>query len=134
MPLEGLPAEKRPAELLEKMELSDPKRAQTALLIAISDCVEMTNDLNADELRIVDDDLRTRGLITLSEIWFKYSKSYQKIVRRGIIRTLREYYLVKGAFDSSVATDQAADRDLVGKMLRSYEATVGEHSKGKRLR
>src|SRR5712672_1970776 len=84
--VEGLPPEKRPIASLEALEKKSKRMALDGLRQAINDCVEMSFHFDHAEVEKLDSELRSRGIITLSELRRRYSKGYAKIVKRAQIR------------------------------------------------
>ena len=68
------------------------KMAFNGLRQAINDCVEMSLHFDHAEVEKLDSQLRSRGIVTLSELRRRYSKSYAKIMKRGQIKSDTEYY------------------------------------------
>src|SRR6266700_7408151 len=96
--LEGLPHGKRPIARLEALEKQSMKRALNGLRQAINDCVQMSFHFDHSEVEKLDSQLRSRGIVTLSELRRRYSKGYAKIMKRGQIKKT-EYYLICNVLD-----------------------------------
>jgi hypothetical protein len=121
---EGLPLEKHPiASLasLEALEKKSMKMAFNGLRQAINDCVEMSFHFDHAEVEKLDSQLRSRGIVTLSELRRRYSKGYAKIMRRGQIKNETEYYLVRNVLDDPTEKTPE-ERELLEKMLSQYKA------------
>ena len=111
--VEGLPPEKQPVASLEALEKKSMKMALNGLRQAINDCVEMSFHFDHAEVEKLDSQLRSRGIVTLSELRRRYSKGYAKIVKRGQIKNETEYYLVRNVLDDP--TEKATEeRELLG--------------------
>jgi hypothetical protein len=118
--IEGLPPEKQPIASLEAIEKKSMKKAINGLRKAINDCVEMSFHLNHVEVENLDSQLRSRGIVTLSELRRRYSKGYAMIVMRGQIKNETEYYLVRNVLDDP-SEKAPEERELLEKMLSDYE-------------
>jgi hypothetical protein len=117
---EGLSPDKQPIASLEALEKKGMKMAFDGLRQAINDCVEMSLHFDHAEVEKLDSQLRSRGIVTLSELRRRYSRSYAKIVRRGQIKSETEYYLVRNVLDDP--TEKAPEeRELLEKMISDYE-------------
>jgi hypothetical protein len=57
-----------------------------------------------------------------SEIRKEFSKEYRKILKRGSIKTLEEYYLVKGIVDGGAIEVDASERANLFSMLGVFES------------
>lgn len=121
--VESLPPEKRPIATLEALEKKSMKKAFNGLRQAINDCVEMSFHFDHREVEKLDSQLRSRGIVTLSELRRRYSKNYAKIMKRGQIKNETEYYLIRNVLDDP--TEKAPEeRELLGKMISDYEGSL----------
>jgi hypothetical protein len=117
---EGLHPDKQPIASLEALEKKSMKMAFNGLLQAINDCVEMSLHFDHTEVEKLDAQLRSRGIVTLSELRRRYSKSYAKIMKRGQIKNETEYYLVRNVLYDP--TEKAPEeRRLLEKLISDYE-------------
>ena len=118
--LETLPPEKWPIASLEALEKKGMKTALKGLRQAINDCVERSFHFDHAEVETLDSELRKRGVITLSELRRRYSKSYAKIMERGQIKNETEYYLLRNVlFDPTEKTSD--ERKLLRGLISDYE-------------
>jgi predicted ATPase len=118
---EGLPPDKQPIASLEALEKKSMKMAFNGLRQAINDCVEMSLHFDHEEVEKLDSQLRSRGIVTLSELRRRYSKSYAKIIKRRRIKNETEYYLVRNVLYDP--TEKAPEeRELLEKLISDYEA------------
>ena len=119
--VEGLPAEKQPIASLEALEKKSLKMALNGLRQAINDCVEMSSRFDHAEVEKLDSQLRSRGIVTLSELRRRFSKKYAKVVERRQIKDETEYYLVRNILDDP--TEKSPEEfELLERMLSEYEA------------
>jgi hypothetical protein len=118
---EGLLPDKQPIASLEALETKSMKMALNGLRQAINDCVEMSIHFDPAEVEKLDFQLRSRGIVTLSELRRRYSKSYAKIMKRGQIKNEAEYYLARNVLYDP--TEKAPEeRMLLEEMISDYEA------------
>jgi|ERR1700679_1251282 hypothetical protein len=118
---EGLSPDKQPIASLEALEKKSMKMAFNGLRQAINDCVEMSLHFDHAEVEKLDSQLRSRGIVTLSELRRRYSKSYAKIMKRGQIKNETEYYLVRNVlYDPTEKTPE--ERKLLEELISDYEA------------
>jgi uncharacterized protein with GYD domain len=120
--IEGLAPESRPAACLETLEKMGMKMASNGLRQAINDCVVMSYELDHKEVAKLDDQLRSRGIITLSELRRRYSKNYAKIMKQRQITNDTEYYLLRNVLDDPTAKT-AEERELLENLIANYEGT-----------
>jgi hypothetical protein len=97
-------------------------KALVGLRQAANDTIEETSSWSIEARSILDDALKSAGIVTMSEIARQYSAKYKRIVKRGVIRDETEYYLVYAvliAQGNSVADDERAH---LQKLIDAYEA------------
>lgn len=119
---EGLPPDKQPIANLEALEKKSMKMALNGLRQVINDCVEMSLHFDHEEVEKLDSQLRSRGIVTLSELRRRYSKSYAKIMKRGQIKNETEYYLVRNVLHDPTEKSPE-ERKLLEELISDYEAT-----------
>jgi hypothetical protein len=122
--VETLPPEHRLAACLETLEKMGKKTARSGLRQAVNDFVEMSFRFESTEVKRLDSDLRSRGIVTLSEIRRRYSKGYAKIVNRGTIKNETEYYLIRNVLDDPTEKT-AEEQELLLKIILDYESRLG---------
>jgi hypothetical protein len=115
----SLPPQERPIAVLEGLESKKPGLARIGLRQAIIDCVEMSLRLKAEDVKKLDDELRARGIVTLSELRRRYSKRYAAIVKRGRIKTDSEWHLIRAALNDPSA-DVADEREVLEGLIADY--------------
>jgi hypothetical protein len=117
--LATLPSEARPIACLEVLERKSRKMAFSGLLQAIHDCVEMSLRFDHAEVAKLDSELRSRSIVTLSEVRRRYSRRCAAVMKRGRIKNEMEYYLIRNVIDDP--TPKAAEeRRLLEEMVSDY--------------
>jgi hypothetical protein len=109
----GMQRDTHPINVLNDLRAQSPSQALQGLRMAINDCIEMTSTWPPGQVAELDNQLRQRGLLTLSNLRRRYSKRLQSVLKRGRITTEVEYYLVRGAVEDTELT-----RDDVTRMQR----------------
>ncbi|MBV6322420.1 hypothetical protein [Duganella violaceipulchra] len=116
-------AEIHPAKTIERVvEQFGKSKALAGLRQAANDTVEETNNWSREAKSTVDEAFKSAGIVTVSEITRRYSASYKRIIKRGIIRDETEYYLIHAVLidqGNSVANDERAH---LQKLTEAYEA------------
>jgi hypothetical protein len=116
------PPEVHPLKVLEDIQRRAPKRVLEGLRMAINDCIEMTAPWPLEKVAALDAELRANGLLTLTAIRRRYSRSLHTILKRGRIRSEVEYYLVRGAIeDPEITADQAT---IMQRLLAAFEESL----------
>ena len=118
--LQHVPPAQRPLACLEILEKMGKGMATKGLRQAINDCVEESLRFDGKEVEKLDAELRTRGIITLSELRRRYSKGYAGIMKRGRIRNDTEYYLIRNVLDDPTEKS-AEEKALLAKLAFEYE-------------
>lgn len=68
-----------------------------------------------------DAELRISGIITLTELRRRYSRQYSRVVKRGHIKTVDEYYLLKGVLDGGSSEMEIAEQENLSQIIELYE-------------
>jgi hypothetical protein len=123
LPKAGKP-EDHPLIFIAEVEKKSRANARRGLMMAISDFVEMSSDWTPEQVAAADKRFLENGVPSLSEIRAKYSKKYLQILKRGQIKSLQEYYLVKGVLDGGGIEPGAGEGEKLASMLASYELRV----------
>lgn len=123
------PPEIHPLTVLMEIEKKSRSHAKQGLVMAINDCVEMSSDWNPERVAAADRRFLENGVPSLSQIRAKYSKKYLQILKRGYIKSLQEYYLVKGVMDGGSVEFGAGEEEKLASMLAAYEFLVSPDPK-----
>lgn len=106
-------------EIVEKFGKS---KALDGLRQAANDTIEMVSNQPEEVVAKLDAALKAAGLLTISEVRRRYSATYKRILRRGMIRTDIEYYIIKGvAVDQAIPISQS-ERHALEEMLFAYKS------------
>jgi hypothetical protein len=124
LPSVTVPPEHHPVARLELLEKTSMSKAERALGIALNDMLEGTWRFSPDEVAAIDGDFSARGIITLSEMRRRYSRQFRIVLKRGRIRTRKEFYLVSGILASFTADANEDERRQLGEMVAAYEESV----------
>jgi hypothetical protein len=111
-----------PSQFLEKLEETSPANAKKGLQMAINDIVEDTSEWTPQQVAEADARFIAAGTFTLSEVRRRYSKKYLQILKRGVIQSKAEYYLVKGIVDGSGIEPGATESERLQAMLSDFES------------
>jgi hypothetical protein len=86
----------------------------------IPDVFEFANDLSQERLSAIEQALEAQGLPTIKWMIAKYGKGHERILKRGIIRTVTEAYVIQGAINSGMLSPD--DEHRADMMLQVFEA------------
>jgi hypothetical protein len=98
--------------------------AKRGLQMALNDCAEDTADWSPDQVAEANARFAAAGTFTLSEIRQRYSKKYLQILKRGVIRSEIDYYLLKGVLDGGSIEAGATEFAQIQKILDEFEAKI----------
>jgi hypothetical protein len=88
---------------------------------AVNDALEELAGISPETVRVVDEALGAAGLVSLSELRRRYSSTYQRILRRGSIKTETEYHLVNGLVIDLTSNLTPSERETLQAMVSAYE-------------
>jgi hypothetical protein len=126
-----MPPEVHPLFVLEGFEKTSLANAKKGLQTAINDMVEDTAGWAPEQVAAADAKFTAAGTFTLSEIRRRYSKKYLQILKRGVIRSETEYYLVKGIVDGGGIEPGATESTQLQAMLNDFETGLAASLKQK---
>jgi len=92
--------------------------------MAINDCVEVSCGWSPDVVALADKRFVLNGAPSLSQVRARYSRKYLQVLKRGNIKSLTEYYLVKGILDGGGVEPGADEAGKLAAMLADYESRV----------
>lgn len=116
--------EDQPLAFLENIEKTSLANAKSGLQMAVNDFVEDTARWRPDQVAEADARFLAAGTFTLSEVRRRYSKKYLQILKRGLIRSETEYYLLKGIADGGGIEPGATEGQQIEAMLAAFEAQI----------
>lgn len=110
-----------PSQFLARIEATSLANAKKGLQMAINDIVEESADWTPEQVAAADTRFSAVGTFTLSEVRQRYSKKYLQILKRGVIRSETEYYLVKGIVDGGGIEPGATEATQLQAMMNDFE-------------
>lgn len=114
-----VPENVQPMNVLKTLEVESPRKAQAGLKMFANDIIEMSSHFSQERIAQIDQELLAKGLVSLSELRYRFSKRLIALLKRGEIRNEIEYYMCKGIADNAVLSSE--DSEIVERMLASYE-------------
>lgn len=119
---ESLSVEKRPLAVLESFEGKSMARAREGLAHAIGDIIEAAEAISAERVAQIDAALAAEGILTLSAVRARFGRTVRAIMKRGKVRSEREYYALRNVVEAMAEPEQAAAWGL----LAAYEERIVE--------
>jgi hypothetical protein len=100
-----LSPETHPIAVLDAMAATHPARAREGLALMIGDFVEDGANFPPPMVARLDAAFEAERLPTFSAIKLRFMKSVQRIVKRGFIKTEREYYALRNVVEGADESD-----------------------------
>ena len=94
----------------------------TGMKQGVADQLEMTRGLPAAEVKRADAFLTAAGAVSLTEMRRRVWRVIPKVLKRGRIRTLDEFYVVKNVLDDDGENLSKNDRMRLERMRFEFEA------------
>lgn len=110
-----------PSQFLEKIEATSRANARKGLQMALNDIAEDTMDWTPEQVAAADAKFTAVGTFTLSEVRRRYSKKYLQILKRGVIHSETEYYLIKGVIDGGGIEPGVTEDEPLRAMMSDFE-------------
>ena len=120
----GMPPEVHPLFVLEATERTSLSNAKSGLQTAVNDMVEDTANWTPEAVAEADAKFAAAGTFTLSEVRRRYSKKYLQILKRGVVRSETEYYLLKGIRDGGGMETGATEGQQIEALMAAFEAKI----------
>jgi hypothetical protein len=92
---------------------------------AANDTVEELRDRGLEYIRVLDEVLLARNLLTFSEVYRRYGRAYQRIVKRGKILNDTEFYIVSGVLSDLTLPMTNEERAELCRLSNAFEARIG---------
>lgn len=115
------PPEIHPLVVMAGLEQKSRSQARRGLEMAINDCVEVSSHWTPELVAVANERFVLNGAPSLSQVRAKYSRKYLQVLKRGDIKSLKEYYLVKGVLDGGGIEPGAGESEKLAAMLADYE-------------
>ena len=111
-----------PSNCLEKIvEKFGKSKALQGLKQAIHDAIEGTSDFDFEDVKKLDSELSSKGIITLSVLRKHYWSKYKKVLKRGSIKNEIEYYLINGLVCDLSNSLKKEEKETLSSMLIEFE-------------
>lgn len=118
-------AEIHPAKTIQRaVEQFGKSKVLAGLRQAANDTIEDTNNWSLEAMSDADAAFRSAGIVTVSEITRRYSANYRRIIKRGVIRSDTEYYLIHGVLIDQGNAVSGDERAHLQQLTEAYEARV----------
>ena len=132
--LQGLKVadEYSPIVILNNWEKSSKSIAKKGLKIGLTDVVTDLMDRPTDTKNEINDYLVSRGLLGFNHLVSIVKNVTQKALKRGRIKNLDEYYIVKEIVCGSNSDVSESEKEQLERMLDDFEAGNGKESRAKK--
>jgi len=123
-------SEHSPIAVLADWEKKSMSLAKKGLKSGLIDEITMAMDMPLDVKKQIDEQLSAQGFLTFNQLVLTVKDTLQKALKRGKIRNLDEYYLLKELLDSSESDVSELEKRKVEEMLGEFEIDYGKKRKG----
>ena len=110
-----------PIEILDNWELKSKTKAKRALKIGLQDLISQIKEFPQDLRTSIDEELTAKKLPSLSELEGIKVKIIARILKRGQIKTLEEFYVVKEEVIDLSSNLEDTDRKVLDKIITEFE-------------
>lgn len=101
-------------------------KALSGLRLAVQDSMQRFDHCTPEQLASLDALLRARGIVSVSELRRRYSRKYRGVLKRGVIRSEEEYYLVKSILDDRWEALSEEEQVQLGSLLLAFEKRAAD--------
>jgi len=117
--LTSYPEEIRPMNVLAEFERQSPALGRKAVRIGVADAVSHLKDLPAPELEAFSARLAAANAPSIASVCAMVSRKLAPAIKRGVLKSEEEFYLVKDLLDSPGLPDE--ERKKLETMLDAFE-------------
>ncbi|KRG44825.1 hypothetical protein ARC20_07940 [Stenotrophomonas panacihumi] len=101
-------------------------KALSGLRLGVQDSLQHFDHCTPEQLASLDALLRARGFVSVSELRRRYSRKYRGVLKRGVIRSEEEYYLVKSILDDRWEALSEEEQVQLGSWLLAFEKRAAD--------
>jgi len=122
-------ANDRPMAVLERHEQESSKKAESALRMAVNNCMEISSPWPLSQIVALDTQMRAAGVPSLSYVRSRVWGRYAAMLKRGAIRNNDESAVAQGVLaDQSLAESlPEVERSSLHAMVRAYGQERPQH-------
>jgi hypothetical protein len=115
-------ANDRPMAVLERHEQASASQAESALRMAVNNCMEISSPWPLSQVIALDTEMRATGVLSLSHVRSRFWGRYAALLKRGAIRNNDESAMAQGvlADPSLVESLPEIERSSLHAMVRAY--------------
>ncbi|MBK6755322.1 MAG: hypothetical protein IPH53_16145 [Flavobacteriales bacterium] len=115
------PPEAHPTNVLERWEREKPGIVKRALKEGLRDAVSMLEDCPPEVIKKIDQRLSAADLPSVSHLRSVVRDTLGKVLKRGQVKNLDEFYVVKEILDNVDSDLPALDRERLSKAMFEFE-------------
>ena len=119
-----LPPECLPMNVLGSWEMKSPALARKGLQEGLRDSVSSFPHLPKELVQRIDQRLKAAGLTTVVELKCVVQDTLKKVLKRGRIRNLDEFCIVKEVLDDLASPTSSLDRVILEKAMGDFESSA----------
>lgn len=112
-----------PLKVLDSWEKQSKSIAKKALKIGLNDIITMFIDLDYDAKKNINDRLSAKDLPNFYQLLDTIKDTIQKVLKKGKIKNLDEYYIVKEFIDNQNSDISLVDREKLNSLFIEFETS-----------
>ncbi len=112
-----------PIKVLDNWEKQSKSIAKKALKIGLNDIVTMFIDLDNDAKKNINDKLSAKDLPNFYQLIGTIKDTIQKALKKGKIKNLDEYYIIKEFIDNQSSDISLVDRQQLNLIFIEFETS-----------
>ncbi|HXL57456.1 MAG TPA: hypothetical protein VN958_14430, partial [Chitinophagaceae bacterium] len=111
-----------PVIILNNWEKKSRSIAKRGLKETLRDMLTMFMDLSNDMKKELSEQLVNKGLPSFNQLVSTIKDTPQKVLKRGKIKNIDEYYIIKEFLDNQTSDISETDRQQLDKMFWDFES------------
>ena len=112
-----------PLKVLDSWEKQSKSIAKKALKIGLNDIITMFIDLDNDAKNNINDKLSAKDLPNFYQLIGTIKDTIQKVLKKGKIKNLDEYYIIKEFIDNQSSDISLVDREQLNLIFIEFETS-----------
>lgn len=121
-------AEFSPVKVIEAWEKESKLKAKKGLKEGLREMLTMCRDFSVDMKKPLNEQLISKGLPGFEQLVSAINNTPQKVLKRGKIKNLDEYYVIKEFLDDLTSGISETDRERLGKIFSDFENNYNKKS------
>jgi hypothetical protein len=123
-------SEYSPLKILTNWEKRSKSIAKKGLKIGLTDSITMSMDMSTEMKNEINDNLIIKGLPGYYQLISIIKDTFQKVLKRGKVKSLDEYYILKELLDDPAPDVSEEERTQIFSLLNDFETNYVKKGNG----